>query len=143
MRVSAALGRKVVSLDTAETVGTLDEFVVDPAQRRIIALGVAGVKHGNVVRWNDIESFGPDAVTVRAADRIGNPDTDADRLGGKDHRFLDKRVLTDAGDELGPLEDVEFDADSGELQSLVLAGQQVSADRLLGVGSYAVVVRAG
>ena len=143
MRVSAALGRKVVSLETAETVGTLDEFVVDPGRRRIIALGIGGVKHGNMLPWDGIEAFGSDAVTVRAADRVGNPDADVDRLAGKDHRFLDKRVLTDAGDELGSLEDVEFDADSGELQSLVLAGREIPALRLLGVGSYAVVVRAG
>lgn len=142
MRFSEALGRKVVSLATAETIGTLGEFVVDPGTQRVVALGIAKSKSGETLRWDSIESFGPDAVTVRDADRIGVADDDVAHLSGKDHQFIGKRVLATIGDELGHLDDVDFDADSGVLLTLVLAGQEIDADRLVGVGSYAVVVRA-
>ena len=56
--------------------------------------------------------------------------------------LLGKRVLTDVGDDLGPVDDVEFDPTDGLIQALTLEGQQVSSDRLLGIGAYAVVVRA-
>lgn len=141
MKFSEALGHKVVSLATAETVGILDELVVDPQSRRVVALGINKSHSGTALRWGDIESFGPDAVTVTDADRIAGPDRDVDRLSGKDHHFLGKRVLLTVGDELGEVDDVEFDPDSGELVAIMLKDGDVEAHRLVGVGSYAVVVR--
>jgi uncharacterized protein YrrD len=142
MRISEAIGRKVVSLATAETIGTVDEFLVDPHGRRIVGLELAGVKQGNTLPWAHIESFGPDAVTVRDAERVGEADADLTRFAGKSHRFLGKRVLSTSGDELGQLDEVEFDADSGALLSLRWADRQNDSGRLVGIGSYAVVVRA-
>jgi sporulation protein YlmC with PRC-barrel domain len=142
VRFSEAMGRKVVSLGTAETVGTLGEFVIDPSSRRVVALGISKSKTGDALRWDSIESFGPDAVTVQDANRITDGDADVARLGGKDHHVIGKRVLATSGDELGQLDDVDFDAGSGMLTALLLAGREIQADRLVGVGSYAVVVRA-
>jgi sporulation protein YlmC with PRC-barrel domain len=142
MRFSDALGRKIVSLATAETVGTLGEFVVDPATQRVVALGISKSKTGDTLRWDSIEAFGPDAVTVRAADRIADADSNVANLSGKDHHFIGKRVLATIGDELGHLDDVDFDADSGVLRTLVVSGREIDATRLVGVGSYAVVVKA-
>ena len=93
------------------------------------------------MRWDGIEAFGQDAVTVTDADKIAGADRDIDRLSGKDHHFLGKRVLLTVGDEVGKVDDVEFDPDSGELVAIVLAGEDVDAHRLVGVGSYAVIVR--
>jgi uncharacterized protein YrrD len=141
MRFSEALGHKVVSLATAETVGLLDELIVDPQSRRVVALGVKKSKSGDTLVWNGIESFGPDAVTVSDADKIAGADRDVDRLSGKDHHFLSKRVLLTVGDEVGAVEDVEFDPLSGDLLAILTSGESIGADRLVGVGSYAVVVR--
>jgi uncharacterized protein YrrD len=140
MRFSEALGHKVVSLASAETVGILAEFVIDPQSRRVVALGINKSPSGTALRWDDIESFGPDAVTVSDADKIAGPDRDVDRLSGKDHHFLGKRVLLTVGDELGEVEDVEFNADTGGLVAIMLKSGDVEAHRLVGVGSYAVVV---
>jgi sporulation protein YlmC with PRC-barrel domain len=53
-----------------------------------------------------------------------------------------KRVLTSTGDEIGKIRDVDFDPASGVLTALLVDnGSEVEAARLLGVGSYAVVVR--
>jgi uncharacterized protein YrrD len=141
MRFTEVLGQKVVSLATAETVGVLDELIVDPRSRRVVALGIKKSKAGNALPWNGIESFGPDAVTVSDADKIAAADRDVDQLSGKDHRLLGKRTLLAVGDEIGEVEDVDFDPDSGALVALVLPGDSIPAERLVGVGSYAVVVR--
>ena len=56
MRFSESIGRKIVSLATAETIGTLGEFVVDPKTQRVVALGVSKSKNGDTLPWNGIES---------------------------------------------------------------------------------------
>lgn len=140
MRFSEALGRKIVSLSTAETVGIVEEFVVDPRSRSVVALGVSKSSTGSSLRWGSIESFGSDAITVSDADKITGADRDTERLSGKDHHFLGKRVLATVGDEIGEVADVDFDPTSGQVLSLVLATSDIDAERLVGIGSYAVVV---
>ena len=63
-------------------------------------------------------------------------------MSGKDQRLLGKRVLTTFGEDLGPVTDVDFDPDSGAVISLVLAGGDISGNRLIGIGSYAAIVHA-
>jgi sporulation protein YlmC with PRC-barrel domain len=138
---SQARKRKVVSSSTAETVGKVNDFVVDPATRRVVAVILKKSDGGDVLRWSDLTAFGADAVTVSGADRIGNGDEQVQALTGKDHRLVGKRVLTSGGDELGKLHDVDFDPETGGLSRLLVEdGPEVPADRLLGVGSFAVVV---
>jgi sporulation protein YlmC with PRC-barrel domain len=143
MLFSEARGRKVVSSSTASTVGKVSRLVIDPTTR-----AVAGVQlkkktdRGDMLRWSDITAFGADAVTVTDADRVGDGGDTVQALSGKAHRVLGKRVLTSTGDELGKVADVDFDAMSGALVSLLVdGGTEVEAARLVGVGSYAVVVR--
>jgi uncharacterized protein YrrD len=142
MRFSESHGRKIVSLATAETVGTIGEFVVDPRTQRVVALSVSKHKNGDTLPWNSIESFGPDAVTVADESRVAGADADVARLSGKDHAFLGKRVLATSGDELGKVDDVDFDPGSGVLLTIATTGGKVDAERLVGIGSYAVVVEA-
>jgi sporulation protein YlmC with PRC-barrel domain len=144
MLFSQARKRKVVSSTTAETVGRVNDFVVDPSTRRVVAVTVKKSDSGDVLRWSDLTAFGVDAVTVTGADKVGAGDEQVRALAGKDRRLLGKRVLTSGGDELGTLRDVDFDAESGRLAALLVDdGPEVPADRLLGVGSYAVVVTDG
>ena len=57
--------------------------------------------------------------------------------------LMKKRVLTSSGDELGTVKDIDFDTETGALTTFLLDGApDVAADRLIAVGSYAVVVRA-
>ncbi len=143
MMFSAATGHKVVSSSDASTVGKVKGFVVDPASRSVVAIRLKKTDSGDTLRWSDLTAFGADAVTVTGADLIGEPDESVAALTDKDHKVLGKRVLTSAGDELGSVKDVDFDPDSGSVLALVLKDSaDVAGSRLLGVGSYAVVVRA-
>ena len=137
---SEAKGRKVVSTSTADTVGKVHELVVDPATRTVVALELRKTASGDTLRYADITAFGDDAVTVTGADRITEAGEDVAALLGKDHHLVGKRVLSAAGDDLGKVSDVEFSAESGRVTALRLDGSEVAGQRLLGVGSYAVVV---
>jgi sporulation protein YlmC with PRC-barrel domain len=143
MLFSESRNRKVVSSSDAATVGKVARFVVDPVARQVVALELRKTDGGDLLRWGDITAFGTDAVTVPGHDAIGTATPDVAELAAKDRRILGKRLLTTAGDELGTVDDVAFDPGTGSLSSLVPdRGPEVSASRLLGVGSYAVVVRA-
>ncbi len=142
MRFTDAVGRKVVSTSTAETVGRVAEFVVDPGQRRIVAVQVKKSAAGKSLRWSDIAAFGEDAVTVTGVERLVDPDEAVVALLGKNHHLLGRRVLDTLGDEHGKLADVEFDPATAEITGLVLANGLVPGERLVGVGSWAVVIRA-
>ena len=141
MRFSEAAGRQVVSTSAADTVGRVDEFVVDPRRRAVVALSLKRTDGGDTLLWTDIVAFGADAVTVTGAEKIVDAAPAIVALSGKEHRLVGKRVLTVAGDDIGTVDDVEFDADTGTITSLLLPAGDVAGARLIGVGSYAVVVR--
>lgn len=142
MLFSEAKGRKIVSTSTADTVGKIDQFVVDPASHSVIALELKKTDDGDTLRWSAITAFGEDAVTVTGADRITKADEQVAALAGKHNRMLGRRVLSTDGDELGEIADVEFDPESGVITAIRLNDQQVEGVRLIGIGSYAVVVDA-
>jgi len=142
MLFSQAKKHKVVSSTTAATVGKVAGLLVDPATRSVVGLRLKKTEGGDLLAWSDITAFGSDAVTVTGADRIGEGDLHLKELAHKTYKVLGKRVLSTGGDELGKVDDVDFDLESGTVTSLVLdGGADVTGSRLVGVGSYAVVVR--
>lgn len=140
MRWSEAIGRDVVDTSTAEVVGTVDDLVLDPPRGVVAAIAVGD----RVVSWSDAEGIGTDAVTLRSAALLSEPDTESTRSavsGAGDP--IGKRVITEDGFDAGIVEDLTFDADSGQVGQLVLDRGELPGGRLLGVGSFAVVVRSG
>ncbi|GAA2019186.1 PRC-barrel domain-containing protein [Nakamurella flavida] len=143
MLFSDTKSHKVVATDSAETVGKVAEFVVDPAEHRIIALGLSKTPgDGNILPWSSIKGFGADAVTVTQADTLVVPDAQVTALSGKNKVLLKKRVLDTTGLGRGSVRDVEFDGTTGVITSLVLDAESIPGDRLVGIGSYAVIVQA-
>ena len=140
MRFSEAKGRQVVSTSTAATVGKVVGFVVDPEQSAVIALQLSKTESGDTLRWSDLTGFGADAVTVSGADKITDTDAELAALSNKAHRVLGKLTLTIAGDALGKISDVDFDPGSGTITAVVIDDIDVVSVKLVGVGSYAVVV---
>lgn len=142
MRFRDATGRKVLDTSSAVTVGKVSGFVVDPVERRVVAVTVKRKGDADVLRWSDLASFGPDAVTVPGESAFTVADERVQALSGKAGALLKKRVLTDAGDAAGTVVDVEFDPDDGRVVTLLTSEGDVAGERLRGVGSWAVVVRA-
>lgn len=142
IRFNEARKRDVVSTGDAETVGRVRHFVVDPDEQRVVALRLDGVKGDDrYVSWDALASFGQDVVTISDAASLRPADGPREEGVRKEYGVLGKRVLTDAGRELGEVTDVEFDQETGRITALLTDSDQVAGERLRGIGSYAVVVR--
>lgn len=133
---------KVVDTTTAETVARVKDFVVDPVTRHMVAFVVDKHKDGDTLPWPRVSSCGPDAVTVTDGDAIGEAADAVARLAGKSNTMLKKQAVSSFGDHIGTVTDVAFDGDTGAIESVLIDGEPVASDRLLGIGSYAVVIRA-
>lgn len=140
MRWKRALGKDVVNTESAETTGAVDGLVVDPETSKVVAM-VVGDK---VVSWTDAEGIGRDAVTITKTAMIRDADAELEQraiAGAGDP--IGKTVITEDGVAMGSIADVEFDPETGALGCLVLADDEISGRRLMGIGSYAVVVSSG
>jgi sporulation protein YlmC with PRC-barrel domain len=145
MRWSQARKRKVVDRSAAGTIGKVTGIVVDPASSSVAALIVDGTDAGTVISWSDAGGFGPDAVTIPSKDALRLPRDDREELavdGTLDP--IGKPVYDELGDHLGKLRDLTFDGETGALEVLLLGkdADPIVADRLMGIGSHSVVVRA-
>jgi uncharacterized protein YrrD len=123
----ALLGRPVVATDTAELLGSVDAIVVDPAPHRIVALHL-GSKSARFLSWADVR-VGDDAVMASSASAAH------DTQGPLEERVAagvgvqpGQRVLDDGGDELGVLDDVEFDGDTGTVEHLTVDEATIPSD---------------
>ncbi len=138
-----AIGRTVLGRDTAEQLGELRHVVVDPSGAKVVALVVRSGRNDKLVAWDDVTGFGPDAILVGATSAVRDPGSDAEKADAGGRRDpLGKRLLNDQGTSAGLVVDVHFDESTGVVDSFVGEHAIASADRLRGIGSYAVVVRA-
>jgi uncharacterized protein YrrD len=142
-RFTAVRGRKVISRASAEELGSVSRLVLDSAHRRIGLVVVGKRRNTRLVSWEDLSGFGADAVMVGQDEALREPRDDHEQAAAKgDLELVGKLAISDLGNDLGKIEDVVFDPDSGLLESLIVGeGEQLSGP-VLGVGSYAVVVRA-
>jgi sporulation protein YlmC with PRC-barrel domain len=149
MLFSEARGRRVVGIETAEKIATVTACTIAPSPPRVTALRLkgsgllAGRGRGDVLMWDGVQSFGTDAVTVRSADRIRTGKAAPAEEADPRRDPIGKPVLTEAGEALGTVKDIDFDRTDGRIHRLVTTGGDIPGERLVGAGGYAVVVTAG
>jgi uncharacterized protein YrrD len=142
MLFSQARKRDVVNTATATRVARVNGFIVLPGPARVALLRLGKVRGaGTLLAWDDVQGFGPDAVTV-ATDAVIRPARDEleQRAEDGDLEILGKRVLTEQGTELGAITDVDFDPETGAVTTLITKTETLAGERLIGLGGYAVVV---
>ncbi len=144
MLFSQARKSDVVRTDTATKVARVDGFVVAAGPARVALLRLGKVMtEGSLVYWDDLQGFGPDAATIVDASVIRTPEDELERRAESGElEILGKRVLTERGDELGAVTDVDFDVETGAVTSLLTRSEAISGQRLIGHGRYAVIVSA-
>ena len=136
-------GRKVISRANATELGAVTHLLVDAQRRQVVAVVIGRGKRARLVEWAQLSGFGPDAVMVGDEAALRPPVDDRERAGAEGRlELVGKRVLTEHGNELGTLDDVTFDPDTGALHDLLIGDRPVPASALLGSGSYAVVLDA-
>ena len=139
---AALKGKPVIAHDSAEQLGSVQSVVVEPEEARVVALLIGGKKSGSeFVSWDDISALGDDAVMVTTSTARPAQDELEQRVAAGIALGPGKRVLDEIGDELGTVDDFELDAETGVLQSVRVDDVDVAAERLLGIGNFAVVVR--
>ena len=130
----------MVAADQAATVGRVAGVVIDPALGVVVALRIDGAHGGDTLHWPDIADFGPDAVMVVSAGAVREAAGRAAELLGGNLDLVGKRLLTDAGDELGQVVDIDIDERNGAVAEIHAGDVSVRGDFLVASGSYAVVV---
>ncbi|MEU4985433.1 PRC-barrel domain-containing protein [Streptomyces sp. NPDC021969] len=135
MLFTEVCGLPVVRQEGTAPLGTVTSLDVD-----VVSGSVSHVRwHGGrfrreqVLPWDAVHSVGPGAVRVRSAAAGPAP---------PHHDLLGRRILTETGTERGTVLDVAFDTLSARLLALFTTRGELPPDRLLGLGDYALVVRA-
>lgn len=136
MLFSEARGLPVLTLTEAEEVGAVRSLTVDTVSGVVTHVRVRS-RHSRketVLAWGALHAIGPDAVLVRS--------TAAPAEVPPHHELPGLRILTETGDTLGAVQDVAFEPGTGRVEAVVTTHGDLPADRLLGLGDYALVVRA-
>lgn len=136
MLFSRALGLPVLTLTEADELGVVRSLIVDAASGVITHVRVRG-RHSRketVLAWGALHAIGPDAVLVRSV----TPPAEVPRH----HDLLGSRILTETGDARGTVQDVAFDPSTGRVETVLSAHGELPAEHVLGLGDYALVVRA-
>lgn len=137
MHWSNAIGIEVVDTSTAEAIGHVDGIVIDPKSSSITGIVVGG----SIAPWSETSGIGVDAVTIPSAESLREPATEIEKSAvAGDTAAVSKPVYTEDGFLIGDVGDIEFDAQTGVIGRLHIGDDDVAGSRLLGVGSFAVVV---
>jgi len=139
VNLTGIIGRPVLDLSTATTIGRVDDVVVDATARRVVGF-LRGKVTGTAtwLTWEAMTALGADAITIAG---LGDLQVAPDGASGlKAAKALGGRVLTDGGRELSTLVDLDVDPTTGDVTALSLGDRTLPAEALLGVGSYATVV---
>jgi len=135
-------GRRVVTMDDAQQVGTVRRLVVDAATGTVVAAALDGATGPNtLLPWAKVKSIGPDALMIESAQLLEEPDQGArERIEAGVFDLEGKTLYTDHGDSLGSLEDIEFDEQTGRIVRLHVTGHALPLQRFVAVGPDAVIV---
>jgi len=134
-------GRKVISRASASDLGVVSHLLVDTQRRQVAAVVIGSGRKTQLVDWGGLSGFGPDAVMVADEAALRPPGDDGERAAADGKlELVGKKALSDRGNELGKIDDVTFDADTGTLEDLIIGDRRIPAGSLLGCGSYAAVL---
>lgn len=136
VRWSQLVGQRVLARESGQLLGSLRRLLLDPETVTVVAAQLEGGAGGiSVVDWSAVASVGPDAVMVGSAEAARDPRDERERQLLAGRLDLDgKLVLTELGDSLGQLEDLELEIESGRLVRLHVPGEVVDVDRIVGLG---------
>jgi uncharacterized protein YrrD len=142
IRLSQLVGQRVLAKDTAQMVGSIKRVHLDPASAAIVAVELDGVNdRDTIIDWSAVLGIGDDAVLIATAgDRREPLDATEQAFTSGDMDLPGKLVLQESGDALGKLDDVVFDEKTGRLAEVVVPGHNVAIDRIVALGSYALIV---
>jgi uncharacterized protein YrrD len=144
IRMSQLVGQRVLARDTAQLVGSIRRLHLEAASARIVSLELEGISdRHNIVEWPAVVGIGRDAVIIgTSSDRREPLDASEQAFSSGEFDLPGKLVLQESGDAVGKLEDVFFDEKTGRVAELVVPGHLIPVERIVALGSYALIVPA-
>lgn len=141
--LSQVRGQRVMTVDDARQVGSVRRLVIDSDSRLVVGAHLDGAQgDATLLPWSSVNALGPDALMIQSAGVLRQPDETVRQLiDGGTFDIEGRAVYSDAGDALGPLEDVEFDERSGTITALHVPGHVLPVARLV-IGPQAIIVPA-
>lgn len=146
-------GKKVVSIEDGETLGRVDEVLVDTEALQVVALHIKGHGDAALIPFDQVKRADGDVVTVptsTAARRASSRDG-ASQLAGLGE-MSKRKVVDEEGTFLGVVQDVEVDPTTGAITELAAqkatafglgrASAVVAASEVTSVGDEMIVVQA-
>jgi len=125
MKLSELRGKPVIGMAGARKVGVVEDALVDSSHRKIEALIVKAERTGHeyVVSSEHIRAIGPDAVTIDSQDSLQTREQ-APGLAGLTSldSLIHSRIVTQGGQVLGTISEVDIDPTSREVQSFEYDG---------------------
>ncbi|NLM52232.1 MAG: hypothetical protein GX197_05375 [Firmicutes bacterium] len=111
------VGLPVMHFDSGRELGKVREWLVDESGQVVIALVIEGggwLPQKRIIPYREILSVGPDAIMVNAVGEYASGDPPS-LAGQATRRVLGMRLLAAHGEELGIVEDILFDEESGRI----------------------------
>ena len=139
MNTDTLTGMTVLSLAGGTRLGKIEGVAIDPQSLQVVALRIAANGQRALVPWESLQGIGKDAVTVpdEHGARWSLPAGGANSLPDiGDLRNL--RVVDEAGKVVGKVRDLDFDAGTGKIISLI-----THEGGILGIGGTTSTIPAG
>jgi uncharacterized protein YrrD len=112
-------GMAIVSVAEGTKLGQVEQPLLDLTAQRVAALRAKGESGTFIVRFEDVQSIGADAITVASSAATRTPSTGGATDGLRDLDELGKlKVVDGAGTFLGMIAHIEFDPASGAITQL-------------------------
>ncbi|QOR35697.1 PRC-barrel domain-containing protein [Clostridium sp. 'deep sea'] len=129
-RIKDILNLPVIALDTGQKIGSVIDVIYSVSQRRLIGLlieKVALINSKLVITPENIINIGNDTVTITSNNALYKPSSIPDVYQAMaEQGFNNQRLISRAGDELGIIDDLVIDENSGILVALDISGGIIS-----------------
>ena len=148
MNASELKGRAVVTLSDAEKIGRVDDILFDPTLRQVLGFRVRQAAHGptETVLRSAVTSVGRDAVMIPDPQALNLEERFAELAGAATLKQAQgMRLVSESGEAVGQVEDIELDDDARIVTAYVLSGSilerlrhatpHVAANKVLRVGA--------
>ena len=124
MKASDLKGRAVLVLASADKVGHVDEVLFDPNLRQVLGFRVkrGAFGHAEALPRDGVASIGRDAVTVADPATINTEDRFPALQGAAAlSRARGTKVVTEGGDLIGVVDELDLDDEAREVRGYTLA----------------------
>jgi sporulation protein YlmC with PRC-barrel domain len=142
INLSELTGRSVLDISTALTIGKVSHAIIDPAEQAVVGFRIAKTAgDADVLPWEALNGIGPDALTVASATDLRLPQTRSEKRAAEhDLDPIGSLIVSTSGDELGRIEEIEVDPDTGAVQTITSSDSTYPGTTIKGHGNYAFIV---